>query len=71
MRKLFFTLLVAFLANQAFADSILIESFEYANHDFDHGFAVIWKKTTTAFRIRATGMHFQTQTNHGCICHST
>ena len=35
MRKLFFTLLVAFLANQAFADSILIESFEYANHDFE------------------------------------
>lgn len=35
MKKLLLTLLVAFFANQTFADSILIEGFEYANHDFE------------------------------------
>ena len=35
MRKLLLTLLVAFFANQTFADSVLIEGFEYANHDLE------------------------------------
>lgn len=35
MKKTLFTLLLAFLTNLVFADSILIESFEYANHDLE------------------------------------
>ena len=33
MKKLFITLLILFAARFAFADSVLIEGFEYANHD--------------------------------------
>lgn len=33
MRKLFITLLILFATRLAFADSVLIEGFEYANHD--------------------------------------
>ncbi len=35
MKKTLLTLLMAFLANLTFASSILIESFEYANHDLE------------------------------------
>ncbi|MBR5081134.1 MAG: T9SS type A sorting domain-containing protein [Bacteroidales bacterium] len=35
MKKLLLTLLVSLLATSAFAGSILIEGFEYANHDFE------------------------------------
>ncbi len=35
MKKTLLTLLMAFLANLTFADSLLIEGFEYANHDFE------------------------------------
>ena len=35
MKKTLLTLLMAFLVNLTFASSILIESFEYANHDFE------------------------------------
>ena len=35
MKKIFLTLLMAFLANLTFADTVLIEGFEYANHDFE------------------------------------
>ena len=33
MRKIIFTFLILFAANLAFADSVLIEGFEYGNHD--------------------------------------
>ena len=35
MKKTLLTLIMAFLANMTFADSIFIEGFEYANHDFE------------------------------------
>ena len=35
MKKTLFTFLLAFLTNLVFADSILIEGFEYANHDLE------------------------------------
>ena len=35
MKKLLFTLLACFIAGISFADNILNESFEYANHDFE------------------------------------
>lgn len=35
MKKTLLTLLMAFLANLTFADSLFIEGFEYANHDFE------------------------------------
>ena len=35
MKKILLTLLMAFLANLTFADSLLIEGFEYANHDLE------------------------------------
>ena len=35
MKKLLFTLLVSLITTSAFAGNILIESFEYANHDFE------------------------------------
>ena len=33
MKKVLFTLIVCFITTFAFADSVFIESFEYANHD--------------------------------------
>ena len=35
MKKTLLTLLMGFLANLTFASTILIESFEYANHDLE------------------------------------